>query len=248
MFKLVLSDTTIIKEAFNSISKIVDEVVCNIDGEGFRVSAMDRSHICFVFLDLNASVFDEFSCDVPEKICMDTVEFMTVLKRIKKNDVLSLSNDGNNLIIGLKGDVDREFNIKLIDMNYETPVPPSIEFPVRISVPSNIVNDAITDMNLFSEKLYFIIDDECFTVNTNGEFGDASFKYLHGESGINNTTKASFSIDKLKDIFSASKFSDVVSLNMGNDMPMGMDFELVTGDGKLEYLLAPRLEVDEDDE
>ena len=186
MFKLILSDTDIIKQAFNSISKIVDEVICHVDSEGFRVSAMDRSHICFVFLNLKTSAFDEFSCNIPEKICMDTTEFMTILKRIKKTDVLTLSNDDmNNLIIGLEGDVDREFKIKLIDMDYETPEPPSIEFPVSASVPSNIVNDSITDMSLFSEKLYFMIDNEYFTVNTDGEFGDASFKYMHGETGIN---------------------------------------------------------------
>lgn len=247
MFKLILSDTSIIKEAFNSISKIVDEVICTVDSEGFRVSAMDRSHICFVFLDLKASVFDEFSCNIPEKINIDTDEFMTVLKRVKKTDVLTLSNDNGSLIIGLEGDVDREFKIKLIDLDYENPVPPSIEFPVGVSVPSNIVNDAITDMDLFSEKLYFGINDEYFTVNTNGEFGDASFKYLHGESGINENVKASFTISKLKDIFSASKFSDVVTLNMGTDMPISLVFELVTGDGQLSYLLAPRLEQEEDD-
>lgn len=247
MFELMLSNTDIIKEAFNSISKIVDEVVCTVDSEGFRLSAMDRSHICFVFLELKSSVFDEYKCDVPEKICVDTQEFMTILKRIKKTDTLKLSNDMNNLVIGLEGDVDREFKIRLIDMDYESPLPPELEFPVSVPVPSKIVSDAIVDMDLFSEKLYFIINGEYFIVNTNGEFGDAKFQYLHGEDGVYETVKSSFSIAKLKDIFSASKFSDVVTLNMGTDMPIGLVFELITGDGELRYLLAPRLEAEDDE-
>lgn len=246
MFRLVLSDTGIIKEAFSSISKIVDEVVCTVDSEGFRLSAMDRSHICFVFLDLKASVFDEYICNVPERICIDTQEFMTILKRIKKTDTLKLAIDEGNFIIMLEGDVDREFKIRLIDMNYESPEPPKLEFPVEASVPSGIVNDAIIDMDLFSEKLYFMIDNEYFTVNTDGEFGDAKFQYLHGEDGITETAKSCFAIPKLKDILSASKFSDVVKIYMGNDMPLSMVFELVTGDGKLKYLLAPRLETEDD--
>lgn len=246
MFRLVLSDTNIIKEAFNSISKIVDEVVCTVDSEGFRLSAMDRSHICFVFLNLKAPVFDEYICNVPEKICLDTQEFMTILKRIKKTDVLKLTIDKNNLVIGLEGDVDREFKIRLIDLDYESPEPPKLEFPVEVSVPSSVVNDAIVDMDLFSDKLYFMVNDEYFIVNTDGEFGDARFQFLHGETGITESAKSAFSIPKLKDIFSASKFSDIVNLNMGTDMPIGLVFELVTGDGELKYLLAPRLEADED--
>lgn len=246
MFRLELSDTKIMKDSFNSISKIVDEVVCNVDSEGFSLSAMDRSHICFVFLNLKASVFDEYICDAPDKICIDTAEFMRILKRIKGNDVLKLSIDNNNLIIGLHGDVDREFKIRLIDLDYETPAPPSMEFPSSASVGSTIVNDAITDMELFSEKLYFILDEDYFIVNADGEFGDANFKYLHGEEGVNETVKACYSIPKLKDIFQASKFSDVVEVSLGNDMPLGLKFELITGDGELRYLLAPRLEVEEE--
>lgn len=246
MFRLELSDTSIIKESFSSISKIVDEVVCTVDSEGFRLSAMDRSHICFVFLDLKASVFDEYICNVPEKICIDTQEFMTILKRIKKTDTLKLSSDEGNFIIMLEGDVDREFKIKLIDMDYESPEPPKLEFPIGVPVPSNIVNDAITDMDLFSDKLYFIINNEYFTVNTDGEFGDAKFQYLHGEGDINESVKSCFAIPKLKEIFSASKFSDIVNIYMGNDMPLSVVFELVTGDGELKYLLAPRLEQEDE--
>ena len=184
--------------------------------------------------------------DVPEKIYIDTNEFNTILKRIKKSDVLSLSIDSNDLIIDLEGEFDRKFKIKLIAMDYESPVPPTVEFPASISVPSNIVNQAITDMELFSEKTHFIINDEYFFTKSDGEFGDAHFKYLHGES-INGSYDSCFSIPKLKDIFSASKFSDNVTVNLGNSMPLGLNFELITGDGELSYLLAPRLETEDDD-
>lgn len=247
MFKLELSDTRIMKEPFESISKIVDEVVCTVDSEGFKLNAMDRSHICFVLLDLKASVFDEYICNVPEKICLDTTEFIRILKRMKKQDVLTLSTDSDNLVIGLNGDVDREFKIRLIDMDYESPVPPSIDFPAHASVPSSIVKDAITDMKLFSEKLYFILDNEMFTVSTDGEFGDATFQYLHGEEGIEGEFKSCFSIPKLDDIFQASKFSDIVEISLGLDKPLNLRFELVTGDGELRYLLAPRLEQEDEE-
>lgn len=248
MFKLVLSDTSIIKESFESISKIVDEVVCEVDEDGFRLSAMDRSHICFCFLDLKASTFDEYTCDVPEKICIDTTDFMKILKRGKKSDILSLSNDEfNNLIIGMSGDADREFKLKLIDISYESPVPPAIEFPASVSVSSGVVKDAIVDMEVFSDKLYFIVDEESLIIDAEGEFGDANFQFLHGETNIQGEHKSCFNISKLKEIFAASKFSEVVEISVGTNKPISFKFELITGDGELKYLLAPRLEQEYED-
>ena len=246
MLKLELLDNKIFKEAFDSISKIVDEVVCDVDSEGFHVTAIDRSHVCFVELNLEPSVFEEFECSKPERLCIDTQEFMRVLKRAKKNDVLRLNCDEGNLIIGFIGDVDRTFKIRLIDMDYENPKAPNINVPCGVNVDSGLIKDAIGDMELFSDQVYFLIDEEYFIVNCDGEFGDASFKYLHGETGVNEKVKSSFSIGKLKDIFTASKFSDIVNINLGNNMPMIVDFELVTGDGDLKFLLAPRIEVEDE--
>ena len=245
MLKMELLDNKVFKDAFESISRIVDEVSCKVDGDGFRVSAIDRSHICFVSLDLKAECFDEFICDVPEELCVDTAELMKILKRAKANDVLCVSSEGNNLILEFKGDVNRTFKIKLIDMEYDTPQPPNIELPVNLTIESSLVKDALTDMALFSEKLYFIVDSDYLVVNAEGEFGDANFKYLHG-ADVNGEVKSSYSIDKLQDIFVASKFSDVVQMGLGVDMPVIFDFELATGDGNLKFLLAPRIENEED--
>lgn len=246
MLKMELLDNKIFKDAFESISRIVDEVVCKVDSDGFRVNAIDRSHICFVSLDLKKDLFDEFICDSPEELCVDTAELMKILKRAKSNDVLSISSDdSNHLIIQFKGDVNRTFKIKLIDMEYETPVPPNIELPVNLNMESSMVKDALTDMELFSDRLFFIVDEDYLMVNAEGEFGESNFKYLHG-SDVNGGVKSSFSIDKLKDIFVASKFSDVVDMGLGTDMPVIFNFELVTGDGELMFLLAPRIDNDED--
>ena len=143
MFKIELSDTSIFKAAFEAISAIVDEIVCVIDSEGFRVTAMDRSHISFLCLDLKPTVFDEFECTVPEKLNIDADEFMRILKRMKNSDVLKLSNDEGNLVIKFVGDADREFKLRLIDMEYEIPQPPHLEPPVTVNVPSNLVNECL---------------------------------------------------------------------------------------------------------
>lgn len=243
MFKIELIDNSIIKNAFDSISHIVDEVVCEVDSEGFHLSALDRSHITFVTFNLNYTVFDSFECDIPEKICIDTIDFMTILKRCKSKDVLTLTADDNNLIIKFDGDVTRTFKIRLIDSEYESTKPPEIPAPVSVDIESSLLNDALSDMELFAECLNFQVDEDYFIVQTDGEFGDADFKYLHG-SVVDTNEKSQFDIKKLKDIFRASKFSNEVKIDLGTDIPITFTFTLPTGDGELKYLLAPRLSED----
>ena len=244
MFEIELSDTSMFKAAFEAISTIVDEIICVIDTEGFRVTALDRSHISFVNLDLHPTVFDTFECNVPEKITIDTAEFMRILKRMKNSDTLKLTMDEGNLIIKLIGDADRQFKLRLIDSEYDIPQPPQLEPPVSVVVPSDLVKDCLTDMALFDEKLYFLIDEDYFKVITNGEFGEANAAYLHGED-VNEVVKSSFSIPKLQEMFKASKFSDMCEISLGNDMPLILTFKLLSDDGQISFLLAPRLEAEE---
>ena len=241
-FKIVCSDNSIFKSSFESIGDIVDEVIMIIDSEGFRINAIDRSHIAFVTLELQPSVFDEFECEEPEKVTIDTQQFMTILKRMKSDDILTLTSEEGNFIVKLSGDAEREFKIRLIDVEYETPQPPTIEIPCMIHVKSDIIKDSITDMDLFAERLYFMIDQDYFIVFTEGEFGDGEVKYLHGEYGINEVVKSSFSIDKLKQMMKSSKFSSDCEIGLGTDMPLILNFVLPSDDGKLGFLLAPRLE------
>ena len=179
MFKAELSDSSILKTSFDAISSIVDEVQIQTDSEGMRLDALDRSHITFVHLELKASLFDEYICDVPEKINIDTDEFMRVLKRSKSQDRVLMS-----------------------------------------------------------------VDEDYFIASADGEFGDASIKYLHGEN-IQSHEKALFSLDKIREMLKADKFSEEAEISLGTDMPLSLTLNMATGDGKLSFLLAPRLEQDD---
>ena len=99
-------------------------------------------------------------------------------------------------------------------------------------------------MLIFKENLLFQVDQDYFKISTNGEFGDANIKYLHGEN-INTTVTSMFSIPKLQDILKSSKFSNEAELHLGDDMPLRLTLKLNTGDGELRYLLAPRIELDD---
>ena len=237
---LTLQDNSIFKDSFESISTIVDEVIIQVDQDGLRLNAIDRSHICFVTLDLKKEIFDEYQCTVVDKLCLDTVEFVKILKRCKKNDTLKLESEENNLIITFEGDVTKKFKIRLIDLDYETPVPPNLNTRSNIICESSQFKDWVADMKLFNENLSITIDNEYLTISTESEFGDSECKYYHGEQ-VNGTYNSNFSIDKLEQIMKANKFSPYLEIGLGNDMPIKLTFNKEEDKGRLSYLLAPRL-------
>ena len=246
MFRLVLYDNSVLKSAFNGIGQLVEELQVRVDHEGIRCDALDKSHVTFVHLDLRASLFDEFSISEPLSLNIDTGEFMKVLGRCKPKDILILEADDGNLIFTFEGDSTRTFKIRLIDLEYETPVPPSIEHPFSCILPVNILKDAISDVGVFSDKIYIRHDEEEDYLYLSGEdgFGATTCKYLI-DAEDNGTANSVYALDKLKDFMKSEKFSDTIIVRTGVDIPLVVEFRLSTGDGVLSYLLAPRIEQEE---
>ncbi|MDD1763332.1 MAG: proliferating cell nuclear antigen (pcna) [Methanobacteriaceae archaeon] len=244
MFKAVLSDSNILKTSFDAISSIVDEVQMQADSEGIKLDALDRSHITFVHLELKSGVFDVYSCKEPLKINVDTEELMKVLKRSKAEDVVELSVDEGNLIITFEDEARRTFKIRLIDIEYEAPSPPQLEYPTEFEIPFNLLKNSIQDIEIVSDKISLIVDQDKFIASAEGEFGDAKIEYLHGEK-IEEKAKSVFSLEKIKEMLKADKFSESAVLRLGNDMPLNLSLKMVSDEGELSFLLAPRIESEE---
>ena len=238
--KLELYNPSIFKEVFDCISHIVDECKLEFDNLGMRINALDKSHITFISLDFKYHLFDTYEVPNPETLLIDTVEFIKVLKRCKNDDILKIETDESNLILTFDGESTRKYNLRLIDQEYETPQPPSIDYPVTVTAPSNLIKDTLGDLKLFNENFKISVDEDYIRLYTDGLKGATEMKYLHG-SHINQYVQSGYSIEKFIDIFRASKLTETVELGLGNDLPVTITFKLVTGDGEVSFLLAPRL-------
>jgi len=244
MFKAVLSDSSILKTSFDAISSIVDEVQMQADIGGLRLDALDRSHITFVHLELKPGLFDSFTIDEPLKINVDTEELMKVLKRARSDDIVELTKDEGNLIIIFEGEARRRFKIRLIDIEYEAPTPPDLEYPTEFKVPFILLKNSVQDIEIFSDKISLTVNTDKFIMMAEGEFGDAKVEYLHGEK-VYIKAKAVFSLGKIKEMLKADKFSNTIVLKLGNDMPLSLSLKMISDEGELSFILAPRVETEE---
>ncbi|RAP51122.1 MAG: proliferating cell nuclear antigen (pcna) [Methanosphaera sp. rholeuAM270] len=241
MFKLVLSEPGIFKTSFDAISSIVEEVQIEVDSDGLRLNAIDRSHITYVHLELKPTLFDIFECDKPIKLNLDTGELMKVLKRSKSDDVMELSVDAGNLIITFEGQVKKTFKIKLIDLDDDAPAPPKIEYPVTIPIPIKTLKESIQDIEIVAGRVVISVDENNLTLTADGDFSDAIVEYLHGEK-VEEPVRSVFTVEHIKEMLKAEKFADKTSISLGDDMPLTVSLELSDNQGELTFLLAPRIE------
>lgn len=244
--KLTLNDAKIFKDCFKSIGRIIDEAIIECDGEGLRLRALDRSHISFVELELKAGIFDEYTCEIPEKISVDTMELNNVLKRCKNSDVLTLeTNEG--LTIKLEGESIRTFKLRLISLDYETPTPPDLNLPIELDVPCDFIREALTDIDLYSEKIRFSVDENYLILSGGGEYGDVTDKFIHGVK-IEEVVVSVFNIEKIKDMVKDIKFNKYCNISVGDDKPLLLKIYLNEDNhvnGFIKFMLAPRLENEE---
>jgi len=243
--KFEIANNKIIRDCLETVCLIIDELVFECDAEGIHLRALDKSHITFIDMNWDESMFDMYQCSEPISFCVDASELLKIIKRIKGDDVLSAGLDEGNLILTYSGDSTRTFKLRLIDVEYETPVPPKVEYPVTLDIPTDVFTDAISDAELYGEKISLSVDNDYFITSADGEFGVNHNRYLHGES-IGDYVKSTYAIPKIKEMLKGKSLSHEVKLGLGDDLPLTLEYHSPTNDYKLGFLLAPRLELDEE--
>ena len=238
-----LSNPSVLKTVIESLSVIVDECGIQFTQDQMNINALSRDHTTFMTVTLEKYLFDEYRADDGELIIVDIVQLSKIMKRCKNTDRIECNVDGTNLNLTFHGDSSRTFTTRLIDNDYESPRPPIIDYPVNLDIPTKVFNDTLGDLKIFSDVIQVSVDNDYLIFKGGGVKGDGFIRYLHGEH-IQNYYKSQYSIEKLTEIMKAKDFSENITLGLGDDLPLNLTFKLVTGDGKLEFLLAPRIEND----
>lgn len=261
MFKALLLETNLFKSAFKAISHIVDEIQIQVDEKGLHVSALDSSHIQFVTLDIAPDVFEEFEVDEKLFLNVDSEEFYKVLERLKKDDELQLEAsavDSNLTVIfnasQFNDSAKRTFKIRLIDLEYEHPSPPELEYPNCFRVGFEEFKRTCQDISLYSGKIMmeYKAEDEKLISRGDGEFGDVEIiESALSDNSENKDARSVYSLENVVDMLRADKFSDEIILKLGEDMPLSLALNNDAFDredplASLSFLLAPRIEAEEE--
>ncbi|MCF7861710.1 proliferating cell nuclear antigen (pcna) [Candidatus Woesearchaeota archaeon] len=247
--KLSLAEPKYFKDSITIISDLVNEARFKVSSESIELVAMDPANVAMVVFKMFSSSFIEYDVKENIELAINLNNLKQILRRTKANDILSLQDDNNKLVVTLKGSSTRKFSLPLIEFEEKEQKVPSLNFPITVQMPADVLTDAIEDADVVGESVSLIMDGDKFNVVSEGDLnkaeieikGSDSVKIINEKKG--DKIKAKYSIEYLKKMIPASKISGEVTLQFNTDYPLKLEFKEVDKI-LLDFILAPRVDND----
>ncbi len=243
MFKAEIRSDTL-KGLVNVISTLIDEVKFTIDSEGMSLKAVDPAHVAMIELKIGAKAFESYSATDTE-IGLDLDKVKDVLKLSSSGDIISMEQDEEHGRITFKvGNITRRMN--LVDTSsMSDPKVPQLDLSATIVVPVSELQRGMKASENISDHIALIADPDSFELTCEGDTDSASLKLDKSQLVSVNVTEhvcSLFPLDYFLNLIKAVPSDMNVKIELDNDYPVKLLFDLADGNGTVEYLLAPRIE------
>jgi proliferating cell nuclear antigen len=236
---------------FGAIAILVDEATFHLNTDGVQLRAMDPSRVAMIDFQWPKTIFDEYQCDQPQKMCINITELLKLIRRTSKDETieLTLTPETPKLRITITGKYTRTFNMPTLEPQEEEVPTPKVTFKTTAKTTTDGLRQAIEDAQLVSDHVKIEADGEKLVLNATGDLMGANIELKKGSDALldlqtQEPAKATYSLSYLAEIVkAASATSEIATLQFANDMPIQIDFHQPK-EGKLTFYLAPRIEVE----
>jgi proliferating cell nuclear antigen len=248
MFRATLSQIDLLRDSIATIAELIDEGIFKISNEGISLVAADRALVAVVNFHMSSKAFDSFEAEKEESIGLNLANLLSVLRRTKMGEKLTLSLKDAKLEITIENASTRRFTVPILDLKEEEiPKVEELEkkFTARVRLSPEVLRSGIEDAELVADSVVFSANPERFEVIAEGDVSSARLELPKGSEALfgieaGEEAKARYAIDYLKRMVKASRIADEVRIHWGQDFPMRMEFRV--GDKlSLKFVLAPRV-------
>ena len=263
-------DAALLRECVEAILAVVDEARLKIGEEAWKVRAVDPANVALVDLELSREAFDEYAFSPPSpssppssssspspqeegteeesvgiEIGVDFGKFNDILRSgWRKGTVSIILEDKDKLLVQLDA---LSYTISLLDVSSlrKEPKIPALEFSTRVVVDADDFKRTIKAAERIGDHIAMGVEGDKFYMEAEGEMEKMRFSLRKDEllhlSGSD--CRSLFSLEYLAAM--AKGFaSDTLTLYISTDHPLKLEFDFADGNGKVTYLLAPRIEAE----
>ncbi|MCK4757856.1 MAG: proliferating cell nuclear antigen (pcna) [Thermoplasmata archaeon] len=234
----------VLKEIVEIIATLVDEAKFSIEKTRLVIKAVDPAHVAMVELSISKGGFEEFKADESE-LGVDIDKVKEVLRLAKPGDDISIEhNEERNQLVFQVGNITRRMS--LVDTTgISDPKVPNLTLPVVVSVRTEELRQGIRASESVSDHIALTATSDGFEMASEGDTDSVDLKLpkdLLEELECKEEVRSLFPLDYFSNMIKAISTSTVVTMRMGNDYPVKMEFSIAGGKGEVTYLLAPRIE------
>jgi len=241
-------DSDIFKEAIDAISALVPECRLHTEENGISTRAVDTANVAMIAITLKKEAFDSYKATTSE-VGIDISKMKNIFNMASKGDMISieLPDNAQKMAVSVHG---YHYSITLLDTNTirKDPNSPTINLPGKVVIAGDDLNNAIKAAAVISDKIAMGINtkNETFFMIAEGDTDHIQREFSKDElkSLTAKEARSLFSLDYLKDMGRVMSKAAEVEVYLGIDHPVRFSFEIAGGNGRVEYLLAPRIEAD----
>ncbi|MCS7125959.1 MAG: proliferating cell nuclear antigen (pcna) [Aigarchaeota archaeon] len=250
-FKMRLPSADYFSDLMKAVQAVVDEGTFKITEEGIRLIAMDPAHISLIDFELSNSAAEEYECSKELQMTISISEMMKFLRRIKKGEGLTIIYDDqarklNIILVDATSSRERIFTLNTLETVEARSTTPKLTFDAKARLNVDAVKDAIKDSDVVSDYVKIILNPNEVIFLARGELGTVQTKLSKMGAAVyeietDKEVWANFSLSYLDKIVKAgADLSEEVVISLSTNKPIKLGFPIPSG--KLEYLIAPRIE------
>ncbi|NMC05269.1 MAG: proliferating cell nuclear antigen (pcna) [Candidatus Lokiarchaeota archaeon] len=273
-FSATLENSRILKGIIEAISFLIDETYVYVYPTGLKLSAIDSSHVAMLLAFLPKELFTDYKCSQDSKIGINVQDFIKILRRAKANDEIQLQldkKDENTLLITMKSEKStRTFKLKSKEIpGYDAKEEGLLErfeetlkdqFSATIQMEGAVLDEIVKDALIISDLLKIQVQSAEKVINftASDESGEVDIEIdLEGKGVLDkkvvNDAEGLYSLNFLENIIKIQAITNNFEIALGNNIPMKIKGAITSSagnptEGKIVYLLAPRVEDQNDDE
>ncbi|WP_129114267.1 DNA polymerase sliding clamp [Halegenticoccus tardaugens] len=247
MFKAIVSASTL-RDALDSVSVLVDECKIRLNEDELAIRAVDPANVGMVDLSLDAAAFESYEAD-GGVIGVNLSRLEDIAGMANAGDLvhLELDEETRKLHIRIDG---LSYTLALIDPDSirQEPDIPDLDLPATIVLEGNQLDRGIKAADMVSDHIGLRVDEEeeAFFIEAEGDTDDVDLE-LGRDDLIDlaaGPADSLFSLDYLKDMNKAIPSDAEVTVELGEEFPVKLHYELAEGMGNVTYMLAPRIQSD----
>jgi proliferating cell nuclear antigen len=247
MFNAIVSAGTL-GTALDSVSVLVEECKLHLNDDEIAIRAVDPANVGMVDLTLSADAFESYEAD-GGVIGVNLSRLQDIAGMASSDNLIhfELDEETRKLHISIDG---LEYTLALIDPDSirQEPDIPDLDLPANIVLEGRDIDRAVTAADMVSDHIALGVneDDDQFYVDAEGDTDDVHFE-LDREDLIDLTAGPAhslFSLDYLKDMNRAIPSDAEVTIDLGEEFPVKLHFDIAEAEGNVTYMLAPRIQSD----
>jgi len=234
----------VLKSVNDVISPLVNEAKLNITSKGISIRVVDPAHVAMANVEVKDEAFEEYKADEME-LGVDIDKLGSILRLAGSDDTVSLEYDEReNRLVFRIGNLVRRMG--LIDTaGMPDSKMPNLELPAKTVMKAGELSKGIRASEMISDHLALTVDKDTFELHAEGDVDTVNLKLPKDmliELNSPEKYKSLFSIDYISNMIKPVKSEDPITILIGNDNPLRVDFDFADKKGHVTFLLAPRIE------